>query len=240
MTAAEPLAHAAPRPLVRDVMSRDLLVLRADMRLELAATLLVDQGSSGAPVVDDRGRLYGVLHALDIAAAHLVPLDHRLRPDRPVTVGPLCRRAVTVVPESPVAIAARRMSLRRTDRLIVVSPPRHPVGVLTDHDLLTVVTAAGDLLAEVVSERIADLGYAHVQASAEPTGIVLLQGCVASYEARERLSRQITAIPGVTRVDQFVGIVPDLPDGGGAPAPAGCMPSSSMRGARHPLRPDAI
>ncbi len=49
-----------------DVMTRDVLTLSADMTLEQAAERLVQRGVSGAPVVDDRGRLIGILSESDI------------------------------------------------------------------------------------------------------------------------------------------------------------------------------
>jgi CBS domain-containing protein len=47
-------------------MTRDLVTLSPDMTLERAAERLVQRGVSGAPVIDDRGRLVGVLSESDI------------------------------------------------------------------------------------------------------------------------------------------------------------------------------
>lgn len=49
-----------------DVMTRDVLTLSPGMTLEQAAERLVQRGVSGAPVVDDRGRLVGILSESDI------------------------------------------------------------------------------------------------------------------------------------------------------------------------------
>ncbi len=49
-----------------DVMTRDVLALSPGMTLEQAAERLVQRGVSGAPVVDDRGRLIGILSESDI------------------------------------------------------------------------------------------------------------------------------------------------------------------------------
>ena len=49
-----------------DVMTRDVLTLAPGMTVEQAAERLVQRGVSGAPVVDERGRLIGILSESDI------------------------------------------------------------------------------------------------------------------------------------------------------------------------------
>ncbi len=51
---------------VSDVMTRSVVTLSATMTLEQAAERLVEKGISGAPVVDGRGRLVGVLSESDL------------------------------------------------------------------------------------------------------------------------------------------------------------------------------
>ena len=47
-------------------MTRDVLTLSPEMTVEQAAERLVQRGVSGAPVVDDRGHLVGILSESDI------------------------------------------------------------------------------------------------------------------------------------------------------------------------------
>ena len=49
-----------------DVMTRDVLTLSPEMTLEQAAERLVQRGVSGAPVVEEHGRLVGILSESDI------------------------------------------------------------------------------------------------------------------------------------------------------------------------------
>ncbi len=49
-----------------DVMTRDVLTLSPGMNVEQAAERLVQRGVSGAPVVDEHGRLVGILSESDI------------------------------------------------------------------------------------------------------------------------------------------------------------------------------
>jgi predicted transcriptional regulator len=49
----------------KDYMSRDLVVFRPDTDLRVAMRALLDNDISGAPVVDDRGNLIGILSEKD-------------------------------------------------------------------------------------------------------------------------------------------------------------------------------
>ena len=49
-----------------DVMTRDVVTLSPEMTLEAAAERLVQRSISGAPVVDEHGRLLGILSESDI------------------------------------------------------------------------------------------------------------------------------------------------------------------------------
>ncbi len=195
-----------PALTVAQVMSPEPLMLRDDMRVEVAANLLADHGYTGAPVVDHRGELCGVLHALDVALAHLPPPD--VAPARLVLVRQLVRPAVTVAPASPVHVAADRMRAHGTDRLVVVERDVHVVGLVTGQDLLRTVTLQGNLLRKAVEARIAACGCPTVTAAVEPNGEVFLSGAVDSMASRDRLVRAIGSIPGVTGVNEFISIVP--------------------------------
>ena len=204
--------HREPREpagilLVRHVMSPDPLLLRADMRLERALELLVERGYSGAPVVDEHGRLVGVLNPSAVAATHLL-LDAHSGPPHTALVGHATGPAVTITQNSPLQTAAARMWASRTDRLVVVRHPLRVVGVLTGHDLLRAVARRGDLLQALVDARIAALDLGTVHADADATGTVLLTGSVRSTAERDRLVRSIGAIPGVAEVDELVVVAP--------------------------------
>lgn len=200
-------------------MSAKPLVLPDDMRVDAAATLLVEHGYTGAPTVDGQGRLSGVLHALDVAAVHLPPVVdvHDERKARGVRVRDLVRPAVTISPACPVGEAAQRMRMRTSDRLVVIDDARI-VGVVTAQDLLWIVVLQGDLLRAAVDERITALGVTTVSADVDTTGVVLLHGRVASPSARDLLLRAIGGISGVTEVEGLITIASE-PDAARRRAP---------------------
>ena len=53
---------------VRDIMTTDLITLSPDMNIADAAKILLDKRINGAPVVDDSGRLVGILCQSDLIA----------------------------------------------------------------------------------------------------------------------------------------------------------------------------
>ena len=55
--------------VARDLMTRDLLVISADIPIRSAAELLLRHQVSGAPVVDLAGRLVGVVSTTDFMRA---------------------------------------------------------------------------------------------------------------------------------------------------------------------------
>lgn len=54
---------------VRDLMNREVLMVRDDMTLQEVATFLTEHQISGAPVEDTEGRLVGVVSLSDVARA---------------------------------------------------------------------------------------------------------------------------------------------------------------------------
>jgi len=54
--------------LVKDIMTTDLITVTPDMDIVSAAKILFDNRINGAPVVDDSGRLVGILCQSDLIA----------------------------------------------------------------------------------------------------------------------------------------------------------------------------
>lgn len=59
------------RPRLRDCMATDLVTLTEDVEINRAAVILLENHISGAPVVDGRGALVGVLSRKDCLRAAL-------------------------------------------------------------------------------------------------------------------------------------------------------------------------
>jgi CBS domain-containing protein len=121
---------------VGDAMTRDPIVLRDDDPDAVAAKVLDEAHISGAPVVDARGSLVGVLSRTDLLHARAT---ERLWARWPgLRVRHLMHwPAITVLATLSLDDAAALMEREHVHRLVVVEPGRdRPVGILSTTDLV--------------------------------------------------------------------------------------------------------
>jgi CBS domain-containing protein len=154
-------------PLVRDVMQRHVITVDAELPLVDAHRLFVEEEIHGAPVVDETGRLLGVLSSADllraVEEAHdsgstqprylreelefsgpdwaYVPRDFQDRLSELVVGDAMTRGGVTVAPDAPVAEAARLMREHRIHRVPVVEAGIL-AGIVTTFDLVALLEKA--------------------------------------------------------------------------------------------------
>ena len=148
---------------VRDVMSSPVITVSPDKRLKEVAELLVSNGISAVPVVDD-GELVGIVSEADLVPlelapdprAHLAPLaDPPV--DLPRVAAEVMTRAVVALHEDADAAEAGRLMLDRRIKSIPVVRGRQVVGIVARRDLLEVLARrdediARDLEAMLASE----------------------------------------------------------------------------------------
>ena len=123
---------------VRDVMTTRVVSVRKDASFREMAAMLRSTRISAFPVIDDAGRVIGVVSEADLLVKEAVQADgasllaalRHIREDAKaagVTAGDLMTSpAVTIGPDAPVEEAARVMYDRRIKRLPVVNASRPP------------------------------------------------------------------------------------------------------------------
>ncbi len=106
---------------VKEVMEPRPVTIRADMPLLTVSAMFDQFHTHGLPVVDDEGRLIGIITLQDLQ--HALAED----PENPQrTAGEVCRkRLVVVYPEESIKDALHKMSVHEIGRLPVVDPA-HP------------------------------------------------------------------------------------------------------------------
>ena len=121
---------------VGDAMTRDPIVLRSDDALIDAARVFDEAHISGAPVVDAKGILVGVLSRTDLLHARATERLWERWPG--LRVRHLMHwPAITVLAATSLDDAAALMEHERVHRLVVVEPGRQrPIGVLSTTDLV--------------------------------------------------------------------------------------------------------
>jgi CBS domain-containing protein len=196
-------------------MTEGVVSVRPDASLREAASVLVEHGISGLPVIDEEGAVVGVLSETDIVmkasggtqrSGYLTWLfDSDLAGEKVVaetTSQAMSSPAVTIAPNRTVHEAARLMIEDRVNRLPVVQDGKL-VGILTRSDIVRAFTRTDAELASEIDEDIvrrtfwAEPGSVTVAVS---DGRVTLTGEVETEADREMLPLFVSRVPGVVAV----------------------------------------
>ncbi|WP_176428915.1 CBS domain-containing protein [Nodularia sp. NIES-3585] len=148
---------------VTDVMSRDPIVVRTETPLKEAIQILAEKRISGIPVVDDVGKLVGIISETDLMwqetgvtpPAYIMFLDSVIYLQNPATyerelhkalgqtVGEvMSKNPITISPEKTVKEAAQLMHDRSVHRLPVIDSASQVVGILTRGDIIRAMAAS--------------------------------------------------------------------------------------------------
>lgn len=117
--------------LARDFMQTDVLIVSPETPLVDIHRMFVEEEIHGAPVVDDDGKVCGVITSLDL----LRPGADEIDADRLTAADIMTREIVAVSPELPIAEVAETMREQHIHRVLVIED-RELLGVLTTFDLL--------------------------------------------------------------------------------------------------------
>ncbi len=156
--------------VVRDIMTTSVVAVRKDAAFKEMAAMLRERRISAFPVVDDAGRVIGVISAGDLLVKEAVQasgtslmaaLRHIREDDKAagITAGDLMTApAVTIGPDAPVEDAARLMYDRRVKRLPVVNLTGRLVGIVSRVDVLAVFSRPdADIRDEVLHRVLPDI-----------------------------------------------------------------------------------
>ncbi len=211
---------ALPEPLepagalrVADIMTTDPLTFGEDTSLRVAALVLLHKGIAGAPVVDAKGALIGVLSErdlLDKVAADPTGIGRKaataLRRRDAGTVGEACSRpALTTDADATVREAAAEMARRDVSRLVVLDGAK-VVGIVTRHDALKALVRADEEIAATCRQRIAALGLDHVEVDVA-FGEVVLRGSVDLRSQVGEVVAAVNDVDGVLTVEEHLTYV---------------------------------
>jgi CBS domain-containing protein len=208
---------------VRDVMTPSVISVRAETPLKEVARTLAEHGISGVPVVDDAGRVIGVVSEADFLLKEQEPphqpstlfawLFDRKAAERleeklhATTAGEIMSRPpITIGAERPLREAAAVMTRNGVNRLPVLEHGR-VVGIVTRADLVeTFLVPDDELQRRIVGEVLHDtmwMGENEVGVDVGE-GVVHLSGTVDRRSTATILARLAGQVDGV------VGVVSDL------------------------------
>ena len=148
---------------VADVMSHNPIVVKAETPLKEAVQIIAERRISGLPVVDDAGKLVGIISETDLMwqetgvtpPAYIMFLDSVIYLQNPATyerdlhkalgqtVGEvMSKNPITISPDKTVKEAARLMHDRNVHRLPVLDSAGQVIGILTRGDIIRAMAAS--------------------------------------------------------------------------------------------------
>lgn len=189
-----------------DFMTAEVVTVTPATSVAEATRTVVRRRVAALPVVDDDGRLVGIVSELDllrerVAAdprAHLVPPDEPSGP-APRTVDQVMTREVYALPESSDAAAFAALMAETGVKSVPVVRGDRLVGIVGRRDLLRRLDRSDTEVADEVAGLLASepaLGTWRVDVS---SGEVTLTGA-GTPQAQEEAQLLARTVPGVVRV----------------------------------------
>jgi CBS domain-containing protein len=152
----------------RDIMQNRIVTVSPDALLRAVQSVFVEEGIHGAPVVDEEGRVVGVITSTDLLRAasegdeaepaepayfrydldlhgfdwSRAPADLRDRLPDAVAADVMTAEVVTVAPDAPVSAVARVLRENAVHRALVVEDGEL-LGIVSAMDLVALLEARG-------------------------------------------------------------------------------------------------
>lgn len=125
----KPMRETRKVVLVQEIMQRKVVTIKEDQDITEAAKKLLRGETNHLPVLDEQGRLTGVVTTFDLAKAVA-------RPERKVKVQDvMTRNVITTMADEPVDIAAQKLNHHRISALPVVDAQNQCIAILNASDL---------------------------------------------------------------------------------------------------------
>jgi CBS-domain-containing membrane protein len=209
---------------VKDVMTAEVVAVRRDTTFKELAAALRRHRLIAFPVVDDGGRVIGVVSEADMLAKEALAepgvvagLLHRsdVHKAEGMTAGALMtHQVVTVSPDDPIEQAARMMHFLKVRQLPVVNSGGELVGIVSRSDLLSVFDRPDeDIRKDIVDtmllhEFLIDPRQFRVTVEA---GVVTMEGTPETPALGRTLVRKARHVPGVVAVNDRLTYPDDYP-----------------------------
>jgi uncharacterized protein (DUF39 family)/CBS domain-containing protein len=126
---AMPLRETVQGPRVLDIMDRVVIAIGQDEEIRTAARKLLKGETNHLPVIEQSGKLVGIVTTYDISKAVVNPGKASLVRDI------MKKRVVTTTPEEAVDVAVRKLEKNNISALPVIDAERHVIGMLTAMNL---------------------------------------------------------------------------------------------------------
>jgi CBS domain-containing protein len=215
---------------VKDVMTTRVIWAKKDTTFRELAAALREHRISAFPVLDEQGRVIGVVSEADMLAKEALDGGYdeppgmvtgllrreQLQKARGITASDLMTAPpVTVSAQATVEHAARLMYLHRVKRLPVINADRQLVGIIGRADVLSVFDRTDKAIRQDVTADMTRHGLLTGQETikvAVRDGVVTLTGVARPGAARHETMRRIRRIQGVVAVRDQLSYLPSAPE----------------------------
>jgi CBS-domain-containing membrane protein len=202
---------------VSKVMTVEVVTVTPAAAFKRIAELLCRHDVSALPVVDQAGRVLGIVSQADLLQPQQYAPGTQLIAAKLMTA-----EVISVAPDATIAEAARLMERNAVKRLPVVGEDGVLVGIVSRSDVLHAFTRPDKDIHQEVVERIAEailiVDPYRVDVSVSD-GVVRLNGRVARHSQASLVGRLAGVVGGVLAVDNHLRF--DLDDTRPRPATAG-------------------
>jgi CBS domain-containing protein len=200
---------------VKDVMTTQVVAVKLGASFKEMAARLRQDRVSAFPVIDDDGKVIGVVSEADMLTRKVLSADHagtstgllhrgEQEKAEDLTAGDLMTHpAITVSPEDSVEVAARLMYTLQVKRLPVIGPCGRLAGIISRTDVLAVF----DRSDEEIRREITDDVIWH-ECGADPSqfavtfqaGVVTLEGRPETAALGHDMVHRVRHVQGVVAV----------------------------------------
>ncbi len=202
---------------VRDIMTTHVVAVRASASFKEMAAMLHKQRVSAFPVLDDDGKVIGIVSEADmlpkealgeqasLAGTTAGILRHRdMEKAEGATAADLMTHpAVTVLPDDTVEHAAWLMYTRGVKRIPVTDPEGHLIGIISRADVLWVFDRPDEEIRQDIMDRVirGEFGADPDRFSVAVTdGIATVAGTAESASLGREIIGRIRHVQGVVSV----------------------------------------
>ena len=217
---------------VKDVMTTRVVSVTRDASFRAMAAALREHRVSAFPVVDDDGKVIGVVSEADMLVKEALDSEPHGMPG--MITGILRRKehekargttaddlmtspAITVTPDDTLERAARLMYTRKVKRLPVVDANGHLAGIVGRSDLLAVFERSDqDILKEITDDIMLNQFLVDpntLQVTVE-NGVVTLTGVPETSSVGQEIVAQVRHAQGVVAVRDRLSYPPPEPSRG--------------------------
>jgi CBS domain-containing protein len=192
--------------LVQEVMTREPTTITGETTIKQAAQTLMDLRISSLPVLDEHGRVCGMVSEADLirdafisdARGHLLPGEYGDHPVPTLVDEVMTPHAITVHETTDIADVADLMVSSGVKSLPVIDDDRRLVGVISRSDLVKVRARSDDVIEREVDQRLVSMGHGDWLVSVTD-GDVEIDGPVTVID-RSMAQVIVSTVPGVAKV----------------------------------------